>query len=93
MLRVRNEAGINEFTYTINIYSLPHLKNASNAKATVKVLETTQFTHDCDADAIPQPEVCVIHLAIHQYVFSANLNIKYKLIDHYYRLSGGIMVN
>lgn len=60
MLRVQNEAGAKEFTYKIMVYSLPHLKNPSNAKVVVKVLENDNFTCNCDVDAVPQPEVCVI---------------------------------
>lgn len=62
MLRVRNEAGAKEFTYKVVVYSVPHLKNPSNAKMVVKVLENDQFTSDCDVDAVPQPEVCAIQL-------------------------------
>lgn len=70
MLRVRNEAGAKEFTYKLLVYSLPHLRNPSNAKMVVKVLESNSFTCDCDVDAVPPPEVCVIELAYYHYTIS-----------------------
>ena len=60
-LRVQNEAGTKEFTYKVIVYSLPNFKNSSNNEAIAKAIEGTQFKEDCDVDAIPLPEVCVIH--------------------------------
>lgn len=58
-MRVRNEAGTKEFTYTVIVYLLPQHKNTSNNQAIVKVIEATQFSNDCAVDGIPEPNVCV----------------------------------
>lgn len=58
MLRVQNEAGEKDFTYNVIVYSPPHLKNGSNNQTVVKLMQTGQFTNDCEIDGIPEPKVC-----------------------------------
>lgn len=63
-MRVRNQAGEKEFIYNVIVYSLPSLKTTINDQMTVKAMEGTQFTSDCDIDAIPEPEVCYLLVPI-----------------------------
>lgn len=60
---MRNEAGHNEYTYEIVVYSPPFFKNATeNQTKIIKAIAGTSIHVDCDADGLPTPNVRIKHI-------------------------------
>lgn len=54
---VRNEAGTDQYTYEISVYSPPIHRDATQNLSTFKVILAANFSIDCNIFGIPPPNV------------------------------------
>lgn len=80
-LRVKNEAGDNEFTYEIVAYLPPIFKNATQNQTTIiNAIEGMAVHLDCDVDGLPAPNVCILP-------FSPSVELNSFRISFYFQIS------
>lgn len=56
MCRVKNSAGVKEYTYDVVAHGPPTFENATINQTTIDVIETKSFSIDCIVNGLPVPK-------------------------------------